>query len=260
MKDSLNFRFDRFIKLLRNEIKFNHKGALVVSAGIFVLLTFIAVFTSERVGHDGSFMNIWYGITLMFGGFYYTSIAFRELNRPHTAHLYLMTPASILEKFLSKWTFTVIGYTLAHLVIYTLFSILVLAIDGYSGEVYFNPFEPFSAIPLLLMKLYMTLSSVFLLGSIAFRRYEFFKTQIFLNVLSIVLALIGVFLFRIVFNEYFTGMSFVPRMNNVIMEPEAKVKAFVEGPLWTALQYLFWLGLPLLLWTVGFFKLKEQEV
>lgn len=259
MKDSLNFRFDRYLKLLRNEMKFNHRGVLIIAAGFFFFLTLLSLFVRERVGQDGEFMNIWYGLTLLVGGFYYTSIAFRELNRPHTAHLYLMTPASTLEKFLSKWTLTTVGFTVGHLITYTLFSIIVLAIDSYFGHTYFNAFEPFGEHPLLLMKLYMTLSSVFLLGSLAFKRYEFFKTQIFLNVLSILLAIIGVFLFRIVFNQYFDGMQ--PQMNNIVIGgPEDDFRDFMEGSLWTVLKYLFWLGLPLLLWTVGFFKLKEQEV
>ncbi|MGK0363613.1 MAG: hypothetical protein ACI85O_000666 [Saprospiraceae bacterium] len=260
MKGILDFRFDRYLKLLRNEMKFNHKGILIIAAGTFVLLTLLSFVVSERTGHDGEFMNIWYGITLMFGGFYYTSIAFRELNRQDIGHLYLMTPASILEKFLSKWTLTTVGFVLAHLVIYTIFSMVALSIDSYSGHTYFNAFEPFGHIPVLLMKLYLTLSSLFLLGSVAFRKYEFFKIQLVLNLFGIVLTFIGAFLFRIIFNQYFEGMQFSPQMNNIVIEPEHTVKAFIEGPLWTALQFLFWLGLPLLLWTVAFFKLKEQEV
>ena len=260
MKDILNFRFDRYLKLLRNEMKFNHRGILIIAAGTFVFLTLLSFFVSERVGHDDQFMNIWYGITLMFGGFYYTSIAFRELNRQNTAHLYLMTPASTLEKFLTKWTLSTVGFVLVHLVIYTIFSKIAMGFDSYFGHVYFNAFEPFSETPVLLMKLYLILSSVFLLGSITFRKYEFFKTQLILNVFSIGLAFIVAFLFRIIFRKYFEGMQFSPQMNNIVVEPEHDVKAFIEGPLWTALQYLFWLGLPLLLWTVGFFKLKEQEV
>jgi hypothetical protein len=260
MKDSLNFRFDRFVKLLRNEIKFNHRGVLIIAAGLFFLLTLLSLAVSERVGHDGEFMNIWYGITLLVGGFYYTSIAFRELNRQNTAHLYLMTPASTLEKFLAKWTLTTVGFTVAHLILYTVFSKLALGLDSYFGNTYFHAFEPFGEKPVLLMKLYLPLSSIFLLGSVAFKKYEFFKTQIFLNVLSIVFALIAGLLFRIVFNEYFEGMRFSPQMHDVVMVPDHRIKAFVEGPLLAASKYLFWLGLPLLLWTVGFFKLKEQEV
>jgi len=260
MKDSLSFRFDRYLKLLRNEIKFNHKGFLIIAAGSFVLLILLSLAVSERVGHDGEFMNIWYGLTLMFGGFYYTSIAFRELNRPNTAHLYLMTPASTLEKFLSKWTLTTVGFAVTHLVLYTIFSMIALGFDNSIGNTYFNAFEPFGRIPLLLFKLYLTISSLFLLGSVVFRKYEFFKIQLVSNLFSICLAFIAAFLFRIIFNQYFDGMSFSPQMNHVVVEPDHSVKAFIEGPLWTILQYLFWLGLPLLLWTVGFFKLKEQEV
>ena len=260
MKESLNFRFDRYLKLLRNEIKFNHRGVLIIAAGTFFLLTLLSLVVSHRVGEDGQFMNIWYGVTLLFGGFYYTSIAFRELNRPNTAHLYLMTPASILEKFLSKWTLATVGYLVVHLVLYIIFSKLATGLDSYFGSAYLNPFEPFSKVPVFLMKIYLTCSSLFLLGSVAFRKYEFFKVQLASNLFSIALAFIAAFLFRIIFNQYFDGMMFSQQMNNIVIEPDASVKAFVEGPLWTVLQYLFWLGLPLLLWTVGFFKLKEQEV
>jgi len=201
MKESLNFRFDRYLKLLRNEMKFNHKGVLIIAAGAFALLLLLSLAVSERQGHDGEFMNIWYGVTLMLGGFYYTSIAFRELNRPHTAHLYLMTPASTLEKFLSKWTLTTLGFALVHLIIYTIFSKVTLGLDAYFGKTYFNAFEPFGQIPMLLFKLYLTLSSLFLLGSIAFRKYEFFKVQLVLNLISIVLAFIAAFLFRIIFGR-----------------------------------------------------------
>lgn len=260
MKDTIDFRFDRYLKLLRNEMKFNHKAILIVVAGTFLFLTLLSLFVSERVGQDGQFMNIWYGVTLMFGGFYYTSIAFRELNRESTAHLYLMTPASTLEKFLSKWTLTTLGFTLVHLIVYTVFSMVALGLDSYYGNTYFNAFEPFGDLPVFLMQIYLTCSSLFLLGSVYFRKYEFFKTQLVLNLFSLGLTLIGAFSFRVIFNEFFEGLQFSPQMNNIIIEPEESAQEFIKGPLWTTLQYLFWLGLPLLLWTVAFFKLKETEV
>lgn len=258
MKDSLAFRFDRYLKLLRNEIKFNHRGVFIVTGGLFVALTLLSFVVSERVGSDGEFMNIWYALTLIFGGFIYTSIAFRELNQPHTTHLYLMTPASVLEKFLVKWTLTTVGFIVFHFLVFNLFALIAQGVDNYDGYTYFKAFEPFGFAPRLFMAIYFALSSIRLLGAVTYKKYEYFKTDIVGVFVGFAMLFIFALLFRVIFNDFFNGWEFSPRINNVIVEPDNGAEHFFEN-MWEKGQYILWIGLPILFWTVGFFKLKETE-
>lgn len=259
MKDSINFRFDRLLKLLRNEVKLNHRGVFIVAGAVFLFLLFLSAAVSERVGYDGDFFGIWYGITLLGGGFLYTSIICRELNRSATTHLYLTTPASTLEKFIAKWLLTTVGYVLVHGVLYSIFTAAALGIDAMDGHTYFTSFSVFGRSAWLLIKIYLAVQSVFLVGSIYFRKYEIFKTVLSVSLVGWVLFFITALMFRIVFNEYFDGWSFATHTDHIRLEPNNRLKDLAENRALPVLQYLFWVGLPLLMWTVGFFKLKETE-
>lgn len=263
MKDSLSFQFSRFGSLLRNELRLNHRNILIVAGGVLAVLLFISVLTGYNGGSGGAeFYYVWYGITLLGGGFLYTSVAFRELNRPTTGHVYLMTPASTLEKFLTKWLLTTFGYVLAHLVVFSLYVLIMNGLHSTWSTEQFSEFSLSSAqgpVPILI-QVYLCVQSLYLVGAVWFNKFEFFKTPLALNIVSLAFTFVIVLMFRIVFWDLFDGWNFSPKMHGVLVEPGENAKNALEFFFKNIALNLVRIGGPLFLWTVAFFKLKEKEV
>ena len=264
MKDTLQFRFPRFMKLLKNDLRLNHRGILYVTLGalaVLLLIGFAAAYDGQQAP-DPEFYYSFYGLTLILGGALYTSVAFRELNRPHTAHLYLTTPASTLEKFLAKWVLTTFGFLIAHLLIFYLYVLIVNGVEVLTAETEttiteFSIFEN-SPVPLL-MKIYFAGQSIYLLGAIAFNKYEFFKTAIVWSGFQFVLLIVTAFLFRLVFHDFFDGMMFEPGEVHASRTGE-DFGNFMDTNFSLIANILFLLVLPTIIWAAAFFKLKEKEI
>ena len=255
MKPNQYFDFSRFVQLIRMEGANNYRWILFVSLGVFVFLTIIAlVMASDHDFRD--FHKIWFAIVVLGGGFLFTSVCCSELDTKPSRMNYLMVPASGFEKFLVKLLLSGPVYLIGVITIYWIFTKLVSALSGYYFNFQFDSFAPFSEFGWLIIKLYLVLQSVFLVGAIAFNRFSVVKTILSLNVLSIILGIIGFIFFRIIFWKYFNGFFSV---DGGVPPPDENFINFVEYSLWPAIQKIFWFGLAPLLWVVGYFKIKERE-
>ncbi len=251
------FAFPRFLNLIREEVSSGYKMTFIVASVVFAFLIFLStIMASDNDMRD--FHQIWYPIILLGGGFYFTSTSFDELNRKEQRMNYLSIPASIFEKFSLKLLMTTVGYIIGVTLLYWIFAgIADLIAEKYFGNT-FRPFNPFDDFYTMMISIYISVQSVFLLGAVYFNRYSFFKTQFSLGILEIILAIVGFLFFRIIFYEYFDGF-FSPK-DNVAVMPNQAFQDFMEFTMWPIVQYTFWYVLPLVLWVVAYFKLKEREV
>ena len=106
----MNNIFDvlRFELVLRREIKVNvrnYMGIALFVFGLYFLIYLISFFTGNppSTGFDKAFFSVF----LLIGGSIFTSLAFNELKAP-VGYFYLTFPASMLEKYMSKWVVTVL--------------------------------------------------------------------------------------------------------------------------------------------------------
>ena len=69
-----------------------------------------------------------YAYTLLTGGCILSSLAYRDLGSSLRRYNYLMLPVSTLEKFLSMWLLTSVGWILLYTLIYTIYTLFANAI------------------------------------------------------------------------------------------------------------------------------------
>ncbi len=129
-------------------------------------------------------------VVAMVGGLLAASSAFGEMAGRDSAIDLLMSPASMLEKFIARWIVTVPAYILWAIVCAMcgdLLRVLFIAVSDGDGLGELAPWwslltgqsGPFGypdGLMYVVLMTYLALQSFFLLGSIVWRRYNFMKT------------------------------------------------------------------------------------
>lgn len=247
----------RFYNLLREEASAGYRMTFIIASVVFAFL--LLIFTISAADHDNKdFHQIWYSIILLGGGFYFTSTSFNELNAKEERMNYLALPASVFEKFSMKLLVTTIGYLVGVTLLYWLFAQVEDMISQRYFNFSFSAFNPFDEFNWFMIKLYLVIQSVFILGAVAFNRFAFFKTLFSLWLLELGIGILALIFIRIIFAGYFESL-FIPR-DNIRAIPDHDFRDFAQYTLWPALQYIFWYILAPVMWIVTYFKLKEREV
>ena len=251
------FNGSRFLQLFKLELINDYRNFFIASLAIFAFLMMVIMIMAED--HDfEDFHGIWYPIVLLGGGYLFTSASFSELNKASSRMGYLSLPASTFEKFLSKFLITNLGFILFTTLAYGLFALISNSISqSYFGFTFqeFNPFREYYPIILIV---YITTHSIFLLGAITYNRFAIFKTFLSIVAIYFILAAIIYFGVRIIFHDAFDGMFSV--RNNILYHPSDQLKEFVEHSLPKIAQFIsYFIIVPLIL-AAGYFKLKEREV
>jgi len=266
--DSITFNFNRFILLLKVELLQNKRSLLIQFAAVFGLLTIFALMNANGEPSDDpefiDFHYLWFPIILLIGGILFTSKSFGELDEKTGAHHYLTLPASTLEKFISKWLITSIGFATVFSISYWLYALISNGLcDGIFGHApkAFSLFEPHHEYDgnsiLIFVKIYLAIQTSYLLGAIMFRKYVVFKTP--LAALAILFASVFVFylITRIIFWDSFNGFSLEPQ--DIKGVPNETLQNFFNGTFASIGWFCLFYVLPIWMLIIGFFKLKEKE-
>ena len=270
MAPALNTAFKprRFAQLLLRDLAGGYRSMLVAMAavaGTVMLVSFLTVFGQQLAGRhagSGNFHFNLYGNVLFLGGFVVTSLAFREARQNGMGILYLTLPASSLEKFASKLLTTSVGYALGSVVFYTAAAAASEGINrlvfGF-GNAFFNPFDTGV---LEALGYYCVAQSVFLLGSVWWRKLAFLKTALTLQAVLVGVALVGGFTMRIAFGRYFTGWQLdlgdVPGWNELMRQTSLGLGPLVE--IGRILKIVFLAGTAPVCWLIGWLRLRDIEV
>ena len=259
-----HFQPRRLWLLLKRDLMNGYKGLLIAMAsvgGAVILISMLKTWTRS----SDPFYTGFFGALLFIGGYIVTSLAFRELHQNGRGYLYLTLPGSLLEKLTSKLLITSLGYALGCLVFMSAVSGLSEGINRLIFDRGHALFNPFSRDILFATAFYLVTQSVFLLGSVCFRKLALLKTVLALNITLIAFsAVIGLFAWLIslglldrgipkpevmaLFKDIQFEMNF-----SIIMAPAA------EGFL-VALRIIFWGLLAPAAWTISYLRLGETEV
>jgi hypothetical protein len=261
-KISESFTLLRFGLLLRRDFSLGYKSVVIamLAVGGFVILWSVVSALSRQLTpmHQGL-----YGLLLFVGGFAVTSLAFKELHLEAQNIFYLTLPGSSLEKFLSKLLVTSIGYAVGSLLFYTAVS---SAAEGINRLIfgYGHPFfDPFARNVLLALAIYLVSQSIFLLGSVYFRKLAFVKTSLYLVLLGIAFSIVTGVAMWFVFRDYATGtrILFEPYLNELGQagDLEAVVRPLAER-FFQVVKVLFWAALAPVCWLISYLRLRETEV
>jgi hypothetical protein len=233
--------------------------------GVMLLFSFLSMLR----GSVGEFYTRFFIGLLFLGGLISTSSAFRELHQPGSGPFYLTLPGTLVEKLLSKFLVSSVGFAVATLLftggVSVLSELINRAVFGNSHPL-FNPVAPGH---LHTAAIYLVLQAMFLLGSIWFRKAAFIKTALALIILLIGFSIIGGVIFRLVFGSLFTSSGPRPEMMNMFSFDFGSGTfnsqgsgAFARGAqvFSTVARVGFWALLAPFCWVAAYFRLRETEV
>ena len=256
------FNLKRLFLLIKKDFCTRYKTFLLATgAGLSVL--FIIHLMSIGGGQSWDLNVLFYPLILFIGGFVFTSFSFYELRQVQSRSFYLCIPASNLEKFVSQLFISSLGYVFLSLLIYFLFSLIVYSLTvlifGASPKI-FNPFEPDVW---LVIRVYMSTQSIFLLGSIYFKENALMKTILSLFGFFIVCIafMVGVIYFFDKISIHGRQVLFSSQVFQMSLESfnYSSLSNFINV-MGYGLKLFFWFLMAPLFWIVSYFRLKELEV
>ena len=250
--------------LMRHDIVRQSKSIVTGFATLAGIVIGLFLIASASGGGDEFHTSLFVNI-LVIGGFVVSSTAFSELSDPKTGIHYLMLPGSTLEKYVAKLLLTSIGWTVSVLVLYVLASVVGTLLGGLFFATTPGVFLPASRAIWVSIAGYLVAQSVFLFGSIYFRKVALLKTALAAIVVAFSLGIVWVFATRLAFAPLFTGFfELAPHysgsnpMAALDLDP-ARAQALARG-IEAAGDVLTWIVTPILFWVVGILRLRETEV
>lgn len=252
---------------MRNDVVSNGRSLLIAlaSAGAVVIglsvLTSIGYLTNEpNIGGGRAFHIPVYTVLLVVGGFIVTSLSFADLHDERKGMFYLSLPGSLLEKFVGKLLLTTILWVVGATIAYFIASLIGAGISELAFGGSHGGYLPTSWIGLKVVLNYMLAQSIFLFGSIYFKKSAFIKTVLAVIVFAFAYMFVMVVVGRIVFSGYFAHLlptdAEMERLGDLLLPvwPRLQRPAEVLG---NVVNYAI---VPLFFWVVGFIRLRETEV
>ncbi len=258
----------RLFLLLKRDFVHGYRGVLVAMAAVGGVLLLISLLSMlGRPG--GDFYTPFYVGLLALGGLISTSSVFREVHQAASGPFYLTLPGTLLEKLVSKLLVSSIGFAAATLLfmagISALSELINRAVFG-AGHLWFNPVAVEN---LHRAAIYLVFQSIYLLGSIWFRKVAFLKTVLAQSIIGMAVVIVMMVIFRLVLGSLFTrgGMNLdLGRMfsgnfsqfslngqNSAVLTHGAQVFG-------TIFRVCFWALLAPFCWVAAYFRLRETEV
>jgi hypothetical protein len=234
MKHNSLFDIGRFNQLVTNDLRINQKPIMIAAAVILVFWALISL--------GGPITNTVYAFTLYIGGFILTSRSFKELHNSELAYHYLTLPCSNLERFLSKWLITSIGYALALVALVYLFTTMhtaLIFVLWHKAPVSTSIFDPTLW---QTIGTYIVLHSMVFLGAVFFKRYCLLKTALFLGCLMLTLS-------------YFVGYTTLHLYPYWVSTAVANFDPIVK-----LVSISFWFVLAPFCWAVTYVRISEYEI
>jgi hypothetical protein len=192
-------------QLFLRELAHGYRGLLIAAAavagGIIIFSAIGSLAASMGGAPEGTIRGDGYAgyftYLLFLGGCIITSFAFREVWHGGGGIAYLTLPGSTLEKLGVKLLLTSVGFAAGSLVLVTAAGAASEALDRLVfgvGHGFFDPFTP--AVAQAVVR-YIVVQSLFLLGSIWFRKLAFIKTVLAIMVIGVCLGILAMIALRI---------------------------------------------------------------
>lgn len=250
----------RIFLLIKRDVLSKKTAILAVSGAIFAgvyLNSLINIYSSSPSGtlYFSLFVNILY-----ISGFIITSLQFKEIHKKETSQNYLLIPASTLEKFLSRLIISTLGFSAAALAGLTLMSYTAEGINTLVFGRHSMVFHPFSREVFLVIAHYFIFQSIFFLGAVYFRRFNFIKTINSIFLFLFALTILSAVFTRIVYHDIFNGffrpdsISFQLHLHSM-MTVSDRFRILIR-----TVEILYWIIPAPFFWTVSYIRLKEAEV
>lgn len=235
------FSLRRLLLFMRLELVTNYKIISVFTATCAsVLFLYCLAFPVRTVTEN--FHPVVCALLLFVGGFWISSLSFKDVHDEKKNHGFFTLPVSNLEKFLGKLLLTSIGYVIALSLCYVVLSVVVLGINLLLFKYPQPVFNPFDVGVIDYLRWYLVWQSMFLLGSIYFAKSALSKI-----VLTISLVLIVLVIFAFVFSALFVGS-------------QATFTLTWNDPVIRIIKVVFGVLIAPFCWLVTYLRLTEAEL
>ncbi len=244
--------------LMRNALSVARTPAILIAATSGVALI-LYVFTSIGGGSPQFHLAV-YPILLFGLGYIVSSFSFQEIHDPRAGIYELTSPGSILEKYVARILLTSVGWTIAVTLAYMLTTVIGAGVAGLIFGESHGIFVPNNGVFWEMIATYLVSQSIFVFGSIYFKKAAFFKTVL----VAVLLAIIYAFFFLVVL-----GMAYWDVFARII-PTDAEINAVIAAvtpygirvamTLRRVLDWAGWIAVPIFFWLVGYVRLRETEV
>lgn len=256
MQTEISFHPLRIYLLIRNTLFLNRSSILVISAALAAVLILLSFF--DAYGNDSrQFHRNLYLVLFFPGGILLTSRLFKGLHDPIKGYSWLLLPSSVLEKTVSVILLSTGVYAAGSVLYYLLVSLISEGINMLffnRCHPWFNPFDPVVFKGILT---YITIQAPFLTGAAYFKKRALSKTILSLFCFLFILVSGVLIAAWIILGEQLPGLDF-----QAVFYRYVNHHITAMGLLWviTAAKAMFWIVLPMISWTICYFRLRETEL
>lgn len=248
------FAVKRAALLMRLDLCTNYKTIITFAAALASVL-FLYFLASPGREAGGNFHPQLYAVLLFVGGFYITSLAFKDLHDDARSYAYLTLPCSNFEKFFNKLLVTSLGYVVALSAGYFLLSLVTNGIGWLLFNEHQTLFNPLATDALTYVRSYLVWQSLFLLGSAYFRKHV--MSKIILTICCFTLILLG--FISCSSSLFFSPSDMVALPYLHLVNGDTHWVGFV-GVLPHFVKVIFWICLAPFCWVVTYLRLTEMEL
>jgi hypothetical protein len=263
VKDTFEFDIKRVLRLIRNEYHVNLLPFLTALGAVFiVMLASNVLFRANIVSANGT--SGWFSVLMLFMGYIFTSLSFKEIHQSQSGIFYLTLPASNFEKFIAKFLVYSIGYIVVLAAAFFLFSGVVSLLDKLLFKEFAVLFNPFQKQVLIDIANFLAIQAFFLFCAVTFKKLVFLKAIMILVGVALVLGIAALLnskaLSALIFDQALidaqNGMAF----NNFQMNDLTQyMKPAFKNVVWPGLQIAYWAILAPLFWTLSFLKFRRAQ-
>ncbi len=274
------FNTRRFGLLCKNEVLSNYKSwglYLITIIGIYtviaMIITAVNKFTMGTAGFDPNALNYMFPGFLFIGGYIVSALTFSDINDKFKSSLWFSLPGSTLEKYTVGALISSIGYGIFIIAAFVLASsvsvIFTQPLFGSSMAIFNVRLFVYDSVnvgpnALLLILIYILTHSMFLVGSIVFRKGAFIKTVLVYSVvqtiLSIIIAFIGLLVLKSGISESWDTRMFTKIIELFDESSAVYSDGYTFGYYMAKWTLIFGIPFSLFFNVVGYFKLAEKEV
>jgi len=242
------FDINRFGLLLRKRLIDSQSSIifeLLGLAAVFAIFLGLAA-TSGSISGKSQIMIFSIGLAIL--GVIYADRAFSEMKSRVKGLFYLSTPASQFEKLLVAILFTSVLFPLVYVVVFLMVDGLFYMVLNGTGLVAMESVMRIESAEITgFVRPMLVVQSVFMLGSIWFRKRSLLKTVIVVVGFYALLGLVGVLMLS----------PQIKMLNGGVNVNMGAGPIDVIGGAYG--NVIFWL-LPLFFWTVAYFRLTEKQL
>ena len=226
-----------------------------VAGSMFLIVILQVLFEGRKSMDYSSFLMG----TLVIWGCICASLAFSSLHDKTKNETYLLLPASSLEKTLVRLLSVSVSLPVFIMILISIASIITEAVTLLFFQIPFAPLNPFQGMYLKVIGYVIIVQSVFFLGAAWFKKAHLIKTVFTLILFSIVLGLVGAFVFRIFFASYFEGF-YTPRSIHFDIETlmRSRYPALMDTLVVFGKVFFYGLLAPFC-WVVAWLRVKETQ-